>query len=144
MRSGDEPARCGGGLTVDEQDERAVGREIRDGDVQLEHTVDAEPARDALVRERRVEVAVAHDVRACGERRPDHALCELGPRGGEERRLGPRRRMLAVEQEAADLLAERRAAGLARGHDLATGRREMLREQRRLRRLPGAVSLLRT
>ena len=129
----------GGGLTVDEQDERAVGREIGDGDVQLEHTVDAEPARDALVRERRVEVAVAHDVRARGERRPDHALCELGPRGGEERRLGPRRGMLAVEQEAADLLPERRAPGLARGHDLTPGRSEMLREQRRLRRLPRAV-----
>src|SRR5688572_14092194 len=47
-----------GGLTIDEEDEAPVGHEVGDGDVQLEHAVDAQPARDPLVGERRVEEAI--------------------------------------------------------------------------------------
>ena len=78
------------------------------GRVQLEHGVDAEPARDALVGERRVDVAVADDRRAALERRPDHPLDELGARRREQRRLGPRRSSRA--RRAAARGSARRAA----------------------------------
>ena len=58
-------------------------------DVQREHPVDAEAARNALVRERRVEVAIADDVGAALERRPDDLRDELGPRSREQSSLGP-------------------------------------------------------
>ena len=79
-------------------------REVGDGHVQLQHAVDTEPARNALVGERRVEKPVADDVGASRERRTDHALRELGPRRREQRRLRPGRRLLAVEQQPANLL----------------------------------------
>ena len=107
--------------------------------VQLAHGCDAEPARAALVGERRVDVAVADHPRAAQERRADHALGELGTRGREQRRLRPRRHLGTVEQQLADPLAERRAAGLAHGDDLVTLPGRPLGEQRRLGRLAGAV-----
>ena len=74
---------------VDEQEEGGVGEQAADdGEVQLEHPVEPEPAGDALVGERRVDVAVADDVRAALERRPDH----LAPRAphAPPRRAPPR------------------------------------------------------
>jgi UDP-glucose 4-epimerase len=133
---------CGGGLRVEEEDERAIRREIGDGDVQLEDPVDAEPATDALVRKRGVEVPVTHDIGAVGERRADHSLGQLGARGREERRLRPGRGLVAVQQQIADVLAERCPTWLANGDDIPPLRRQMLGEQRRLGRLPGAVHTL--
>ena len=100
---------------------RARGR--RRGDVQLEHAVDAEPARDTLVGERGVEEAVADDVAPRLERRADDSLDQLGPGGREQRRLRPGRGLVAVEQQIANPLAERRASGLARRDDLASSAR---------------------
>src|SRR3954471_22572183 len=53
-------------VRIDEEQERAVGQEAADRvQVQLEHALDPEPAREALVGKRRVEVAVAeHGVAA--------------------------------------------------------------------------------
>ena len=100
---------------VDDEQEGPVGKEAANRvEVQLEHALDAEAARDALVGERRVEVAVADDVRAPLERGPDHLGHELGAGGREERRLGPRRDLVAAEDELAHALAELRPAGLAR------------------------------
>src|SRR6266511_934613 len=73
-----------------EQDEERPVREqtARRMQVQLEHPVDAEPTRKALVGERRVDVAVADDVRPVQESRVDDLL-------GEE--LGLRRLAGAVD-----------------------------------------------
>ena len=75
-----------------------VSRKVRSGRMpriaftfRVEHLVDAEAAGDALVRERRVEVAVADDVGAALERRPDDLRDQLGPRSREQRRLRPGR-----------------------------------------------------
>src|SRR2546428_11508444 len=54
------PRRCG--RRIDEDEDGAVGEQSADrGLVQLQDGLDAEPARDALVGERRVDVAVADD-----------------------------------------------------------------------------------
>ena len=99
--------------------------------VELEHALEAEPARDPLVGERGVDVAVAEHVRAALARRQDHALDELRPRGGEERRLRPRRHVRPVQQELADPLAEVGAARLTGDDDLAPGLLEVARRAAR-------------
>ena len=102
------------GLGVDLDQERPVGHEAADGrQVELENRVEPEIAAAALVRDGRVEVAVADDRRAALERGADHLVDVLGPGRGVERGLGPGRHVVAVEHELADCLAERRAAGLA-------------------------------
>ena len=100
---------------------RAAGGSVRSGSsppttaqVEVEHPLEPEPAPDALVGDRRVEVAVADDDRAARERRPDHLLDVLRARRRVQRRLGPRRDVAAVEQQLADRLAERCPARLAR------------------------------
>ena len=110
--------------------------------VQLEHRVDAEAAGDALVGERGVEEAVADDVGAAVERRPDDLLDELRPRGREERRLGPGRDRAVAQQELPDPLAELRPSRLARRDDLAALGSQPLGEEPRLGRLPRAVDPL--
>ena len=108
-----------GVVGADLEQDRAVGHQPLDGgEVELEHPLEAEAAGDALVGDRRVDVAVADHGGAARERRPDQLLDVLGTRGRVERRLGPRSDVAAVEDEVADLLAERRAAGLAREDDL--------------------------
>ena len=93
------------------------------------------PRADALVDDRAVEVAVEQDVGAAGERGPHHLGDELGAGGGVEERLRPRRHRAAVQDEVPDRLAERGAAGLAGGHDLAA-----LRLERRPQRAPPGSS----
>src|SRR5262249_37505179 len=59
-------------LRVERDEEGSVGEQAACRlEVEVEHVLDAEPARDALVGERRVDVAVADDVGAGLERRPD-------------------------------------------------------------------------
>ena len=89
------------------------------GQVELQHPLHPERARDALVRERGVDVTVANDVAAGLERGRDHAFYELGAGRREERRLRPRGHLEAVEEDPPDLLTERRAARLPRCDDLA-------------------------
>src|SRR5919199_3644657 len=101
-------------LRVDEDEERRVRQEPTGRlQVQLEDPVDAEVARHPLVGKRRVDVAVADHVLPCLERGRDHPLDELGSCGHEERRLGPRRDVVRVEEQRSDLFAEVGAAGLA-------------------------------
>ena len=108
-----------GVVDADLEQDRPVGHEPLDGrEVELEHTLEPEPTGDALIGNGRVDVAVADDGRAALERRPDQLLDMLGRERGVERRLGPRRDVVAVEDELADLLPERRAARLARQDDL--------------------------
>ena len=104
--------------------------------------VDAETAAAALVGDRRVDVAVADDGRAALERGPDHLVDVLRAGGGVERDLRPGRDVLAVEDEVADRLAERRAARLAREDDVHALALERLREEPRLGRLARAVDAL--
>ena len=70
----------------------------------------------ALVGVGRVGEAVAQHPVAARERRADHLLEVLAPRREHEQRLGVVRHRLA-QQQLAQLLAERRAAGLARRDD---------------------------
>ena len=132
----------GRGLRIEQDHERPVRHEVSDGDVQLEHTIDAEAPRDTLVDDGGVEIAVAHDVGAARERGPDHLVGELSTRCGKERRLRPRRHRFATEEQLADPLAERRATRLPRRHDLVTGLDEVRAQKLRLRRLPRPVHSL--
>ena len=96
-----------------------VGHQPLDGrQVELEHALEPETARDALVGDRRVDVAVADHRRPARERGPDQLLDVLGTRRRVERGLRPRSDVATVEHEVADLLAERRATGLAGEDDL--------------------------
>ena len=125
---------------VDEEEERHVGEDPADRlDVEAEHAVDAQPTGDALIGERGVEKAIAHDVGSSRQRRPDDVIDELGPGGGEERRLGPRCHRLAAEEQLAHALADRRTAGLSRGDDLPAFAFEPVPKHVGLRRLPRAV-----
>jgi hypothetical protein len=63
----------------------------------------------------------------------------LCPRGSEQRGLRPRRKLIAVEHELPDRLADRRAAGLAGREHLAALRAQPGRQELRLRALAGAV-----
>src|SRR6185312_3854154 len=128
---------------ADEQQVRPVREQPAHGvQIQLEHSVEAEAARDALVGEGRVEVAVADDVRAAVERGHDHLVHELRAGGGEECRLGPGCDMAGMEEQLAHLLAELGAAWLPRGDDVAALAGERLGQKLRLRRLAGAVDSL--
>ena len=124
---------------VDDEQVRAVGEDPADRmEIELEHAVEPEPTRDSLIGERRVDVAVAHDVRATGKGRRDHLVDELGARGGEQRGLRPRRNLARAENQLADQLADLGSARLAGGDHVAI-RRERFGEQLRLRGLAGPV-----
>ena len=133
---------CGGRRRSQHRPRRRspVGQQaLEHGQVELEHEVEPEAARDPLVGERRVDEAVADDVGAARERRPDHLGGMLGARGGEQRRLRPRSHVRPVEDEPAQLLAELRAARFAGRDDLASEPGEVPLEQPRLRRFPRPV-----
>ena len=128
---------------VELEQERPVRNQASDGtEVQLEDAVEPEPATDALVRDGRVEVAIAHHPRPTPERRADdlvHMLCS-GCRVQE--RLGPGSHVAAMEDEVANPLAELGASRLAGDDDVPTVRSEALGEEPRLRRLAGSVDAL--
>src|SRR5262249_35357551 len=77
-------ARAKPGLTgVERDDERPAGQEpAGDEQAQLAYGLLAQAAAGALIGDRRVEVAVAHDVRTARERGPDHGGDVLGARSG--------------------------------------------------------------
>jgi UDP-glucose 4-epimerase len=127
-------------LGVDLEDERHVWEQPAGRDaVELVDLVEPEAPREALVGERRVDVPVGDHCLPRLERRPDHAADELGPRGCEERGLGPRRDLDALEQQSPDLLAEWCAAGLTRRDHLEPFRAERLGQQLCLSRLSRPV-----
>ena len=120
-----------------------VGHQPADGQqVELEDGVDPELAAAALIRDGRVEVPVADDRRAALERGSDHLVDVLRARREVERGLGPRRDVVAVEDEVTDLLAERRAARLAGRDDVDAVRGQRLGEELCLGRLAAAVETL--
>src|SRR5829696_2615265 len=128
---------------VDQQQERAVRQNTLDGgEVELEHRVQAEPTRDPLVGERRVDVPVADDVRPTLPRWGDQALGELGAGRREQRRLGPAGHVRPVQEQLTDPLAELRAARLPGDDDLAPRLLQVPPEELDLRRLAGAVEAL--
>src|SRR5215210_2073722 len=125
---------------VDQEQKGPVGKQPADRlQVELEHALQAEAAREALVGERGVDVAVADDVRSALEAGRDHVFDELRPRGEEQRRLGPGPDRRVGEQELADPLAELGAAWLTRPHHVPPVGGERLGEEIRLGGLAGAV-----
>src|SRR5207302_2399287 len=64
---------------------------------------------------------------------------ELRARSGEQRGLCPRAHLRPVQEKLAQPFAERRAAGLAEPHHLVSLVTQRVGEERRLRRLAGAV-----
>ena len=128
---------------LEHEQERPVGEQSADrGEVELEHALEPELAPDALVRDGRVEVAVADHRRPAFERGADHLVDVLSARGGVQQRLGPGRHVPAVQNEIAHPLAELGAAGLARGDDVDAVGLEPRTQKLRLRRLPRAVEAL--
>src|SRR4051794_38112029 len=109
-------------LRVDVEDEGAIRQQaLCDGEAELEHALGAEAARDPLVDDRGVDVAVADDGRAALECRPDPPRHVLGAGGGEQCRLRPGAHLGTVEHERADRFAYRRPARLARRDDVLPG-----------------------
>jgi hypothetical protein len=98
-----------------------------------------EPAARPLVRDGRVDVAVADHRDATLEGRPDRLVDVLGARGGVEQRLRPRCHVTAVQEELADLLPQLGPARLTRGDDLQAVSLEPPAEEVRLGRLARAV-----
>ncbi len=127
-------------VRVEHEQERQVRQEPADRrQVELEHTIEPETARDALIGDGRVDVAVAeNDLTSC-EGGPDDLLHVLRPRRRIQRGLGPRRHVPPVQDKIANPLAELRATGLTRRQVRAPVRLEALREQPDLRRLARSV-----
>ncbi len=99
----------------------------------------AEPARESLVGNRGVEVAVADDVASGLERRTDLLGDELGACRGKERDLGPGDDLPAAEHELPDPFPELRAARLAEDAHGSPLSLEELREPSDLGRFPRSV-----
>jgi UDP-glucose 4-epimerase len=125
------------------EQERTVGHEAADGgEVELEQAVEPEPARDALVGDGRVEIAIADHRSTALERGPDHLVHELGSSGDVQERLAPWADVPSVQDEIADALAELGPARLARGDDVDAVRLEPPAQKLGLGRLPRAVEAL--
>ena len=125
---------------VEREQERSIWHQpTYSSEVEVEHPLEPEFARDALVRDRRVDVTIADDRGAPVERRPDHLVHVLCSRRRVQERLGPGRDVAPVQHEISDLLPELRPAGLASGDHFLTVRFEPLTKQLGLRRLPRAV-----
>jgi hypothetical protein len=100
---------------IEQHEERPVRQQApRHEEVQLAHLVLTEPAPDSLIGNRRVDVAVTDDVLTTLERGPDRVLDMIGASGGIQRRLRPGRHVVAVQDDLAHCLCDRRAAGLPR------------------------------
>src|ERR687892_683883 len=127
-------------LERQEQEKGAVGQETARGEqVELEHALDAQAAREPLVGERGVDVAVADDIGAADERRPDDLVDELRAGGGEERGLGPWGDGFAGEQKLTDALTQRRPARLAGVDNVSALLPQPFRKEPDLSCLAGAV-----
>ena len=110
----------GGLVRRDDDQERSVGQQAaRRQEVELEDALDAQAARQTLIGQRGVEVAVGDNVGAACERRADHLVDELGAGRGEERGLRPGGDPLAVQEDPTHLLTELGAPRLACENDLA-------------------------
>ena len=140
LRRAQEP---GLGLEV-QQDGQVREQPLRRPHVERQHVLLAETARRPLVRERRVDVAVADHDLALAEGRADQRRNVLRASRREQQRLGPRLHVagVVVQQQFAQLLTHDRASGLARDEDVDPPRLEVLRGQADLRALAGALDAL--
>jgi len=109
----------------------------------LQHTDEllGDPFSRALVGARRVGEAVADHPGPALQRRKNHFAHVLGARGEHEQRFGERVHRLG-EQQRAQLLGQRRPAGLARHDDLVPGGAQALGEPGNMRGLARAVHAL--
>ena len=130
----------GGSVEVDLEDERHV-REQPTGRhaVQVVDVVHSEPAGEALVGERRVDVAVGDHCLAGFESRTDDAVDELRASGREESRLRPRAHLHSFEQQPPHFFPQRCATRLARCDDIVSVGPERVRQELRLSGLAGPV-----
>lgn len=124
------------------EDQREIRPEIA-GDEAVERVElgARDAAGAALVGDRRISEPVRDDPLSRGERWPDRAPEVVPPRSADEKRLGDRVPApgIAADEEPADLLRARRAAGLARGDRVYAGTVERLDEEPDLGRLAGAL-----
>jgi guanylate kinase len=134
----------GGGRFVDVENDVKIGQEIA-----RRHAGDGRDIRarqaagGALIRQRARDISVGQHQLAPGERGADAAIDQLGPRGHVEQHLAADGYLEAFvsagEQHAADLLADRCAAGLANFNERNAEMFEQCRESASLCALPGAV-----
>ena len=101
----------------------------------------SEAAGMGLIHDVRQQVAVADDdlaLRQCGA---DHFLDKLRPRGHEQQHLAAavNRRGVVIQQDLPQPFAERRAARIAAGDDLAPALAQGLGQQADLRRFADAI-----
>src|SRR6185312_9031048 len=110
---------------------------------EVAHLRTVEDAPSALVRDRRVEVAILDDDLAALERGPHLGRDVVRPVCGIQQRLGARGHVTAaVQHDLPQLDAEVCAARLARAHHRVARIRHPGGEQLRLGRLPRAVAAL--
>ncbi len=138
-----EPGEPGRGLEVEQHGQ--VGTQVLGGPAgDPLQPGDVERTAGSLVGEGRVDVAVGDHDLATGESRTDDRVDVLGLVGGVQQRLGAvgQRARRRVEHDAAYLVADRGAAGLAgQQYDVPVGL-EPLAQQLRLRGLAGPFTTL--
>src|SRR5919201_997219 len=102
------------------------------------------PVAVALIRQRRVEVAIGDDDPAGCERRTNDLPDELGPRRGEEERLslGRERSLARVQDDLTDALPGGRTAGLAGVHNRPPAGFQRFGETGRLQRFAETFTAL--
>jgi UDP-glucose 4-epimerase len=129
-----------GDLRIDEDEEGSVREKLAGHDqIELEDALETESPCYSLVRQRRVDVAVAHHVLPGHKGGSDNLVDELRSRRREKRCLGPCAHLHPFEQKLADLLPELGAARLAGRDDVAAVRAERFGEQVGLGGLAGPV-----
>ena len=102
-----------------------------------------EAAAEALIGERRIDVAIAEHPRTARERGLDHVVDELRARRVDDEGLGQRREHDArLDECRAQEIAERRATGFARRDDVRAARLECRREAREERRFAAPLDTL--
>jgi nickel/cobalt transporter (NicO) family protein len=129
------------------EQERQVGTKTTGRErLQLAQSRQGEAAAVTLVGERGVGMSGVQDEETAGQRRPDDLGHELRTRCAEQQRIGPRieRRVVGqvVQEDAADALADRRAARLASGEGLDPERLQGGAEPLRHQRLARAIGTL--
>jgi hypothetical protein len=133
------PLQPDGGFDVEHHGE--IGNDAAGSDVvDAADDVDPQSPRVPLVGQGCIHIPFGEDQLSLPEARLHHLGDELGAGRGEQQhlRLGRHLRMGVIQEQRADPLPDRRAAGLARVDDLVATA-QPLREQLRLRRLPRAL-----
>ena len=111
-----------------EQDHEVREQALRPPDVQRQDVLLAQTPPPPLVRERRIDVAVADHDLAVREGGPDHGVDGLRAGGGEQERFGARLELpgVRVQEQLPESLADLGPAGLPSDQDVVPLRAEML------------------